>query len=174
MTETVNEASTKKQLLDYYNAKAIIAGERPRKQFETKEQAWAAIRNLPNGTVSTEDAFGDTADEETRKKINAAEEDRVIDQRLPGVKAVKAVAVNPDPAPAPAAAKTTSGGPREGTDRHRVLSLADGTRTIAQIAEQLGKERKWVSVVLTCMRRDYGTKYEIAADGKVKVTAVRG
>lgn len=177
-------AMSKAELLAEYNRQAKAAGRPTRKQFGTKADAISALDGLAAAAVSPSDAFGDTVDEATRRKIKAADEGVVLDPRPPRVKVAKGGGSGAPVVEVDANGKETRPKrakpeklavvqPRPGTDRARVMELANGKKTRAEIGAELGKDAKWVSTVLVCMKRDYGTQFETDANGRVKITKAR-
>jgi hypothetical protein len=57
---------------------------------------------------------------------------------------------------------------REGTDRHKVLKMMNGSNTAEQIAAELGMNSKKVGTIVFCMSRDNGIGYEFGAKGQLK------
>ncbi|ODS03787.1 hypothetical protein AUC71_07735 [Methyloceanibacter marginalis] len=63
---------------------------------------------------------------------------------------------------------------RAGTNRARILRLADGSRTLDQIAKAVKRDRANVTTALAIMRRDMGLSYSVGDDDRLVVRLPAG
>lgn len=67
------------------------------------------------------------------------------------------------------ARRSSQSGPKPTSERGIFLSKLDGTRTLAEAALAVGRDKKWASIVVSCLCRDYGMQFEKDAEGRVRV-----
>jgi len=76
------------------------------------------------------------------------------------------------PKPAPKSKKASKqglpGAPALGPRRAELLKLADGTKTMAEIADKMKTTPQNVSLTLGFMKRLHGIEHQLGQDGKVK------
>ncbi|BAQ17921.1 hypothetical protein [Methyloceanibacter caenitepidi] len=60
---------------------------------------------------------------------------------------------------------------RAGTVRAKIINIADGKKTLDQVAKSVKSTRANLRTTLSCMKRDLGIKYELK-DGELLVMSV--
>jgi hypothetical protein len=164
-------------LINAHNALAVRAGAKERKQFPNKTVAIAECVRLQE-QLAKDGGEEDPRPRFLKEKTKPVEANGKRPAFLgnPDVPQGGTVASAEPETKAKAKKPKASGGDgpfREGTDRAKVAALCDGTKTITEIAESVGKDKKWLTTVLHCMKRDKGVTTTLDKQGRVKMALPR-